>query len=108
MYVATRTASRHIGVRRYAVLADGRAAYDGRATKEENWYERTGLAVPDGRPGGFVAVGDDAVADVRYLDAVALPAGGHRLFYEAPTADGSHELCTELIRGERPVRPGAA
>jgi hypothetical protein len=84
------------GARLTTILADGRAAYDGRATKEENWRERTGLAAPDGRPGVFAATGSAPVADVRYLDAVSLPGGGQRLYYEARRADGSHELRTEL------------
>jgi hypothetical protein len=84
------------GARVTAVLADGRAAYDGRATKEENFSERTGLADSAGRPGALVQRGAAPVADVRYLDVVPLPAGGHRLFYEAALADGSHELRTEL------------
>ena len=83
------------GARLTAVLHDGRAAYDGRATKEENWFERTGLARRvDGR---FEQVGDEPVADARYLDALPLPAGGYRIYYEAPLADGSHELRTERI-----------
>ena len=69
-----------------AVLADGTVYYDGRATKEENFRERTGI------------VGGEApVADVRYLDVLALPGGGWRLFYEAPLPDGSHELRSEFI-----------
>jgi hypothetical protein len=74
------------GARVTAVLPDGTTYYDGRATKEENFRERTGI------------VGRDApVADVRYLDVLALPGGGWRLFYEAPLPDGSHELRTELV-----------
>jgi hypothetical protein len=83
------------GVRVTAVLADGRAFYDGRATREENFSESTGVAVPLGG-GGLRATGDAPVADVRYVAAVAVP-GGHRLYYEAPLPDGSHELRTELI-----------
>jgi hypothetical protein len=84
------------GARITAVLPDGRASYDGRASKEENFSERTGLARRAAQPGRFI--GDDqAVAAVRYLDVVPLPGGGYRLFYEAPLADGSHELRTELI-----------
>ena len=45
----------------------------------------------------LVPEGDGPVADVRYLDVVPLPEGGYRLWYEAPLADGSHELRTELI-----------
>jgi hypothetical protein len=83
------------GARVTAVLADGRAFYDGRATREENFSERTGVAVPVAG-GGLRASGAGPVADVRYVDAVAVP-GGHRLYYEAPLPDGSHELRTELI-----------
>jgi len=74
------------GARVTAVLPDGTTYYDGRATKEENFRERTGLV------GGAAPV-----ADVRYLDVLALPGGGWRLFYEAPLPDGSHELRSELI-----------
>ena len=88
------------GTRLTAVLADGRAAYDGRASKEENWYERTGLARLTGRqPGELEQVGNDAVRDVRYLDVLPLPRGGHRIWYEARLPDLSHELRTELIPG---------
>ena len=67
------------GARVTAVLADGRMTYDGRATKEENFSERTGITGDRGAP----------VADVRYLDVLELPGGGARLFYEAPLPDGS-------------------
>lgn len=77
--------------------------YDGRAGADENWEERTGLAVtgsggrlvtPDDRP---VGVSPHGSGSLRYLCAVALPAGGHRLFYEAATADGAHEVRTQLV-----------
>jgi hypothetical protein len=82
------------GARLTAFLPDGRATYDGRATKEENFSERTGLAAPDGA--ALVPAGNP-VADVRYLDVLQLPDGTHRLYYEAPLPDGSHELRTELV-----------
>ena len=86
------------GARLTAVLPDGRAAYDGRASKEENWFERTGLARLTGRrPGELEQVSDDAVRDVRYLDVLPLPGGGYRIWYEARLPDLSHELRTELI-----------
>jgi hypothetical protein len=87
------------GARVTAVLPDGRTTYDGRATKEENFRERTGLARPAAEPGTLVAVGDGPVADVRYLDVLPLPDGAYRLFYEAPLADESHELRTEYRQG---------
>jgi hypothetical protein len=83
------------GARLTAILPDGRAAYDGRATKEENWYEQTGLARRDGDR--IEPIGDAPVSNARYLDVVPLPDGGYRIFYEAPLPDDSHELRTELI-----------
>lgn len=83
------------GARVTAVLADGRASYDGRSTKEENFSERTGIALPAGEPGRLLAAGDAPVAAVRYLDLVPLSGGGHVAYYERPRADGSHELCVE-------------
>jgi hypothetical protein len=94
------------GARVTSVLPDGRASYDGRATKEENWFERTGLAHRTGNAGRLTQSGDAPVADVRYLDALSLPDGGFRLYYEARLPDESHELRTELVGWERP-QPGA-
>jgi hypothetical protein len=86
------------GARLTAVLLDHSpplAYYDGRATSEENFSERTGIARGTGH-GAFAAVGDEPIACVRYVESVTLPDGRRRLFYEAPCADGSHELRTEL------------
>ena len=83
------------GARVTAVLADGRTSYDGRATKEENFSERTGLAAP--ADPGLAATHGEPVSGARYLDVLPLPDGSHRLYYEAPLPDGSHELRTELI-----------
>jgi hypothetical protein len=77
------------GTRLTAILPDGRGAYDGRATKDENWFERTGL----------VEARDAPVSVARYLDVVPLPEGGYRIYYEWPTPGQSHELRTELIGG---------
>jgi hypothetical protein len=84
------------GARVTAVLPDGSACYDGRATKEQNFAERTGLARATG-PGRLAALGDAPVSDVRYLDVLPLGDGSFRLFYEAPLPDGSHELRTEVV-----------
>ena len=86
------------GARLTTVLPDGRAAYDGRATKDENWFERIGLARLTGnRPGELEQVNDAAAVDARYLDVLPLPDGGYRIYYEARLPDESHELRTELI-----------
>lgn len=96
------------GVRFAAVVLDGPrtwALYDGRATAEENFEERTGLATgtPDG---SFNAVGDGPLQQsphpphgLRYADVVGIPGGGARWFYEATRADGGHELRTVLLPG---------
>jgi hypothetical protein len=84
------------GVRVTCVLPDGRAYYDGRATAEENWFERTGIAAPTGAGAELQAVADDPVADVRYTELVSLPTGGQRLYYESRRPDGAHDLRTEL------------
>jgi hypothetical protein len=85
------------GARLTSVLPDGRAAFDGRATAEENWFERTGLAESPGRWGTFTQLEDSPVVDVRYLDVLPLPGGGFRIWYEARLPDESHELRTERI-----------
>jgi hypothetical protein len=110
------------GVRVSAVVRVGgrwTMTYDGRATAEENWEERTGLAYADGAGSVFTASGDAPVAEsphagrgLRYLSVVDLPEGGYRLYYEATRSDGAHELRTELLlphegRGDRPVAVAA-
>jgi hypothetical protein len=96
------------GVRFATVVLDGDrswALYDGRATADENWEERTGLAVQDG-DGTFTAAADGPLLQsphdpggLRYADVVAVPGGGARWFYEATRADGAHELRTVLLPG---------
>ena len=93
-------------VRFATVVLDGPrswALYDGRATAEENWEERTGLAEL-GEDGRYTAVGDEpllqsphAPGGLRYADVVAVPGGGARWFYEARRADGAHDLRTVLL-----------
>ncbi|HEV7653858.1 MAG TPA: hypothetical protein VGP36_03855 [Mycobacteriales bacterium] len=97
------------GVRVSAVLGFGdtlEAAYDGRATAEQNWEEQTGLAtgslLPSGRYGLLHANGAGPVRSpfggggVRYLSVVPLPGGTTRIYYEVTRPDGAHELRTEL------------
>jgi hypothetical protein len=79
------------GSRVTAVQLDGAGAtayYDGRATKEENFAERTGIA--HGTSGHLTATGDAPIADARYLDRIP-----GRSYYEARRPDGAHELRTE-------------
>jgi hypothetical protein len=85
------------GARVTAILPDGRVTYDGRATKEENFRERTGLAHA-ARGDRLAASGPAPVAGVRYLDFIAGPDSAFALFYERPRADGGHELCCERVQ----------
>jgi hypothetical protein len=78
------------------------AWYDGRASMEENWFERTGLAVA-GRDGVFTPLDLGPAGSpypqhaLRYVSVVPLPDGGHRLYFEASRPDGSHDLRSQLI-----------
>jgi hypothetical protein len=83
------------GARLTALLADGRAAYDGRATKEENWFERTGLATYDAASRTWIADDAEAIADLRYLTVL-----GDRAYYEARLADETHELRTAVLTSD--------
>jgi hypothetical protein len=79
------------------------AAYDGRASAEQNFNERTGVAI--GRtPGTLSSISDEPCGQapgakaLRYLDVAPLPGGAHRIYYEVALPDGSHEVRTELRR----------
>jgi hypothetical protein len=50
-----------------------------------------------GGRGKLEPAGTAPVADVRYLDVLALSDGRHRIYYEARLPDESHELRTELV-----------
>jgi hypothetical protein len=100
------------GVRFATVLLPGAgpeegawALYDGRASAQENWEERTGLAraAGDGTfradPAGPLLSSPHHPGGLRYADAVPLADGSTRWFYEATRADGAHELRTVLLPG---------
>lgn len=90
------------GTRIAAVRCDvGRwwAIYDARRSAEENWRERSGLAVGD-RPDQFTAVAgplpERAGTALRYASVIAVP-GGLRVYFEATGFDGSHDLRTAYV-----------
>jgi hypothetical protein len=80
------------------------AYYDGRATAEENYEERTGVAVGT-EPSALTTASESGplvqspygAGGLRYLDIVPLPDGRRRIYYEITRADLAHELRTELI-----------
>lgn len=86
------------GVRITGVLPDGRVFYDGRASRAENWFERSGLARPTGDT--YAAIPGAPVADLRYVEALGLPDNSIRLYYEVRLPDESHELRTQLIAAQ--------
>jgi hypothetical protein len=79
------------------------AYYDGRATAEENYEERTGVAagteptalvsLSTGQP---LAQSPHGAGGLRYLTIVPLEGGRRRLYYEVAREDRAHELRTEL------------
>lgn len=75
------------------------ALYDARRSAEENWRERSGLAVGD-RPDRFTAVAgpvpERAGSALRYASLVELD-GGYRAYFEATGFDGSHDLRTVYV-----------
>ncbi|MDH2426147.1 hypothetical protein [Sphaerisporangium sp. TRM90804] len=91
------------GARVSAVVFSGEtilAAYDGRASAAENYEERTGLAAGTD-PSTLTPLDTEPFAasphgGLRYLDVVALPDGGTRVYYELTKRNGAHELRTEL------------
>jgi hypothetical protein len=89
------------------VRDDGRfvALFDGRRSAEENWRERTGLAVGDTLE-RLISVAGPWPAQVgtalRYASVVDDPDGA-RLYVEATGPDGSHDLRTVKV-----PRPSAA
>lgn len=96
------------GARIADVVADGGrwwAIYDGRRSAEENWRERSGLAVGD-RPDRFTAIAGPvppaAGRALRYASVVPLD-GGHRVYFEATGFDGSHDLRTVYVPRPSPA-----
>ncbi len=97
------------GARVASVLRDGTqwaAYYDGRATKDENGEEQTGLATGL-EPGllragpGPIAVSAQGSGSFRYVCAVPVPDGSLRLYYETTRLDGAHDLRTEYVPAVR-------
>jgi hypothetical protein len=93
------------------------AWYDGRATAEQNWEERTGLATlardwsgPAPGPLRFTALGDGPVGrspyglgGARYVTTVDASDGGTRFYVEVTRPDGAHDLRTVLVPGYQSV-----
>lgn len=75
------------------------AIYDGRRSAEENWRERSGLAVGDA-PDRLTAVAGPLPAQagtaLRYASVITVP-GGLRVYFEATGLDGSHDLRTVYV-----------
>jgi hypothetical protein len=83
------------------------AYYDGRASAAANAEELTGVAIgnePDrlvAEPGPVASSPESGGGSLRYLDAVPLPDGGVRFFYEMSRRDGAHDLRTEYVPPSR-------
>lgn len=94
------------GVRVAAVRLAGHdriAWYDGRATAEQNWEERTGLARVESL-GRLAPIGDAPAGSspygpggLRYVTFVSLDDGSTRYYAEVTRPDGAHDLRTVLV-----------
>ncbi len=77
------------------------AYYDGRASAQENFEERTGIAFWDEKEGKFIQTEDGPIGTpyggLRYLTQIGLAGGRRRFYLEGRRKDGAHELRTELI-----------
>jgi hypothetical protein len=95
------------GTRITAVVGEY-AYFDGRASAEQNFEERTGLARWNGScynaEAGPVSSPFGCGA-LRYVSAIKLPDNSMRLYYESATEYGSHELRTELLTQPWPATP---
>ena len=84
---------------RITALVGEYAYFDGRASAEQNFEERTGIAKWNGSR--YLATAGPASSPfgggaLRYVTAITLPDGQRRLYYESATKYNSHELRTEL------------
>jgi hypothetical protein len=79
------------------------AFYDGRASAEENWFERTGAALGP-TPDRFEAIAGPTPAGrtIRYL-SLAETTSGTRLYWEGSRSDGANDLRTAYV--PRPLSP---
>jgi hypothetical protein len=91
------------GTRVTAVISESPLVvlYDGRASRDDNWHEVTGVARADesgvlvGEPEPLVRSPHSDGA-FRYVAAVPLPDGGTRFYFEAARPDGAHDLMTSV------------
>jgi hypothetical protein len=86
--------------------------YDG-STLEENYEERCGIAFSDdlahwrkGAANGPAIGTPRGAGGVRYVEAVEMPDGSTRFFFEYTREDGSHDLRTARSPRQKPHRSG--
>jgi hypothetical protein len=79
------------------------ALYDGRASEDENWYERTGAASSERLDGLFLAEAGDPVESpfghhtLRYATAIVQEDRSVRYYFEAANESGANEIRTCVI-----------